>query len=144
LIALSSINFKTGSLKRNQHDVGTVLRAGACFWEDLEDNNFITSMEENRTEFEYLHELPKPNPIQKKSLVPPRSICPQLPLPNFKYSEDEVDLANGFVAADQKEQHVLRETTLSKLFEDPVYKSNLRLDPRASNLKFGCSRAFYS
>jgi len=59
-------------------------------------------MEENKPEFEYIHELTKPNPIQKKSLVPPRSVLPQLPLPVFKYSDDEVDLANAFVAADQR------------------------------------------
>jgi hypothetical protein len=45
-------------------------------------------MEQNINDLEYLHELNKPNPIQKKCLVAARSIAAQLPLPLFKFSEE--------------------------------------------------------
>jgi hypothetical protein len=90
-----------------------------------------------------LQELPKANPIQKKTIVQPRSILPQLPLPCFRYSEEEVELAPTFSVLDQKEQHTLKETNLSKLFENPLYQSTPRFLADADNLKFACLKAYY-
>lgn len=44
-------------------------------------------MEESKSNQGYYEELPRANPIQKKTLVTPRSIFPLLSLPSFKYSQ---------------------------------------------------------
>lgn len=39
---------------------------------------------------------------------------------------------------------MLRETNLSKLFEDPLYQSTPRYANDANNLKFACLKAYYT
>lgn len=45
-----------------------------------------------------LQDLSKANPIQKRVAVPPKSILPLLPLPQFKYDEELIDLGPTFSA----------------------------------------------
>jgi len=65
-------------------------------------------MEESKPDNGYLDELSKPNPIQKKTAVLPKSLFPLLPLPTFKFSEEEVSLATSFSVKEQKDQHMIR------------------------------------
>jgi hypothetical protein len=76
--------------------------------------------------------------------VPPRSILPLLPLPEFRHSEELIDLALPFCTREANEELKLPEKQLSRLFNKPLYQSSSRFNLQANNTKFACLKAFYS